>query len=71
MLENLPFEDTLSIVLMGDGNCAETVWTFMGLSIPEQTKGKLTFVPKNSDGSPVKSRTEAGKSRFGRFCNIL
>ena len=37
MLENLPFEDTLSIVLMGDGNCAETVWTFMGLSIPEQT----------------------------------
>ncbi len=22
---------------MGDGNCAETVWTFMGLSIPEQT----------------------------------
>ncbi len=37
MLENLPFEDTLSIVLMGDGNCAETVWTFLGLSIPEQT----------------------------------
>ena len=22
---------------MGDGNCAETMWTFMGLSIPEQT----------------------------------
>jgi len=37
MLENLPFEDTLSIVLMGDGNCAETMWTFLGLSIPEQT----------------------------------
>ena len=37
MLETLPFNETLSIVMMGDGNCAETVWTFMGLSIPEQT----------------------------------
>lgn len=37
MLETLPFSDTLSIVLMGDGNCAEVVWTLMGLSIPEQT----------------------------------
>ena len=37
MLETLPFSETLSIVMMGDGNCAEVVWTFMGLSIPEQT----------------------------------
>jgi disulfide bond formation protein DsbB len=37
MLETLPFSETLSIVLMGDGNCAETMWTFLGLSIPEQT----------------------------------
>lgn len=37
MLETLPFTETLSIVMMGDGNCAETMWTFMGLSIPEQT----------------------------------
>ena len=37
MLENLPFQDTLNTVLMGDGNCAETAWTFLGLSIPEQT----------------------------------
>lgn len=37
MLETLPFSETLSIVLMGDGNCADTMWTFMGLSIPEQT----------------------------------
>jgi disulfide bond formation protein DsbB len=37
MLEPLPFSETLSIVMMGDGNCAETMWTFMGLSIPEQT----------------------------------
>lgn len=37
MLENLPFEDTLNIVLAGDGNCAEIDWTFLGFSIPEQT----------------------------------
>ena len=37
MLENLPFEDTLSIVFAGDGNCADVTWSFLGLSIPEQT----------------------------------
>ncbi len=37
MLETLPFSDTISLVLMGDGNCAETVWTLLGFSIPEQT----------------------------------
>jgi disulfide bond formation protein DsbB len=37
MLETLPFRETLSLVLTGDGNCAEIAWTFMGLSIPEQT----------------------------------
>ena len=37
MLETLPFHETLSLVLMGDGNCAETQWTALGLSIPEQT----------------------------------
>tara|TARA_R110002049_G_scaffold232874_5_gene405427 strand:+ start:500 stop:1024 length:525 start_codon:yes stop_codon:yes gene_type:complete len=37
MLENLPFEDTLNIVLAGDGNCADVSWSFLGLSIPEQT----------------------------------
>jgi disulfide bond formation protein DsbB len=37
MLETLPFSETLNLVLMGDGNCAETMWTFVGLTIPEQT----------------------------------
>jgi len=37
MLDTLPFSETLSLVLMGDGNCAEIQWTFLGLSIPEQT----------------------------------
>jgi disulfide bond formation protein DsbB len=37
MLENLPFRDTISIVLAGDGNCAVIDWTFLGFSIPQQT----------------------------------
>ena len=37
MLENFPFTETLKLILMGDGNCADVVWTFLGLSIPEQT----------------------------------
>ncbi len=37
MLETLPFSETLELVLMGDGNCADIQWTFLGLSIPEQT----------------------------------
>lgn len=37
MLDTLPFSETISLVLMGDGNCAEISWTFLGLTIPEQT----------------------------------
>ncbi|HDY83556.1 MAG TPA: disulfide bond formation protein B [Halieaceae bacterium] len=44
MLETLPFSETLSIVLMGDGNCADTLWTFLGLSIPEQTLALFVVV---------------------------
>ncbi len=39
MFETLPFSETLQLVFMGDGNCAETVWTFAGLTIPQQTLG--------------------------------
>lgn len=37
MLETLPFLEVINTILMGDGNCADVVWTFMGLTIPEQT----------------------------------
>jgi disulfide bond formation protein DsbB len=37
MLETLPFRETLSMVMMGDGNCADVHWTFLGMSIPLQT----------------------------------
>jgi len=37
LLNNFPLREAIDTMLMGDGNCAEIVWTFMGLSIPEQT----------------------------------
>ncbi len=36
MLDNFPLMDTLSFLLVGDGNCAEVSWRFLGIfSIPE------------------------------------
>jgi disulfide bond formation protein DsbB len=37
MLDTLPFSETVTMVLMGDGDCAAIHWTVLGLSIPEQT----------------------------------
>ncbi len=37
MFEVLPFTDALKTLMMGDGNCAEVVWTFLGLSMPGWT----------------------------------
>ncbi|CAH0991858.1 Disulfide bond formation protein B [Sinobacterium norvegicum] len=37
MLETFPFMKALEVMLKGDGNCAEVVWTFMGVSIPGWT----------------------------------
>lgn len=37
MLETAPFLDVLRTVLLGDGNCAEVQWTFLGLSMPAWT----------------------------------
>ncbi|MFL0798620.1 MAG: disulfide bond formation protein B [Cellvibrionaceae bacterium] len=37
MISNFPLSEALSVLLQGDGNCAEVVWTFLGLSIPGWT----------------------------------
>lgn len=37
MLDTLPLSETFALIMMGDGNCAETQWTLLGLSIPAQT----------------------------------
>ncbi len=37
MLDTLPLFDVLGKVLTGSGSCADISWTFMGLTIPEQT----------------------------------
>lgn len=37
MLENFPLNDAINMVLRGSGECAEVLWTFMGISIPGWT----------------------------------
>lgn len=37
MLQNFPLQQVVDMVLRGSGECAETVWTFLGLSIPGWT----------------------------------
>lgn len=44
MLETLPLLDTLKNVLQGSGECAESQWSFLGLSIAEQTLLLFTFL---------------------------
>ncbi len=37
MLENFPITETLRMMLDGTGECAEVLWTFLGISIPGWT----------------------------------
>ncbi|GAA5315909.1 MAG: disulfide bond formation protein B [Candidatus Pelagadaptatus aseana] len=37
MFENFPLQEAIQLLLQGDGNCADVVWTFLGLSIPAWT----------------------------------
>lgn len=34
IFDTLPFSEAFTTLMMGDGNCAEVVWTFLGLSMP-------------------------------------
>lgn len=35
MLETFPFSESLKMLLLGDGNCAEVDWQFLGFSMAE------------------------------------
>ena len=37
MFDNFPLMDALSLLLRGDGNCAEVAWPFLGVTIPGWT----------------------------------
>ena len=37
LLDTVPFFEAISVLLQGDGNCAESVWSFLGLTIPGWT----------------------------------
>ncbi len=56
MLENFPLMKALEVMLKGDGNCAEVVWTFMGLSIPGWTLVLFIMLAGTSVWQLVRSR---------------
>ena len=37
LIETVPFAEALSVLLQGDGHCAEISWSFLGLTIPSWT----------------------------------
>ena len=37
MFESFPLSEAFQLLMLGDGNCAETVWSLWGLSIPGWT----------------------------------
>ena len=37
LMDNAPFGELLGALLLGDGDCAEVLWQFLGLSIPGWT----------------------------------
>ena len=37
LLETVPLMEALAVLLQGDGNCAQSVWSFLGLTIPAWT----------------------------------
>jgi len=37
LIETVPFVEALTVLLQGDGHCAEVSWSFLGLSIPSWT----------------------------------
>ncbi len=61
MLDNFPLTEAISMVLRGSGECAEVLWTFMGLSIPAWTLAAfvtlfligITKLFKKADNDPT------------------
>lgn len=37
LMETVPFMEAISVLLQGDGNCAKTSWSLLGLTIPGWT----------------------------------
>jgi disulfide bond formation protein DsbB len=42
LIDTVPFAEALSVLLQGDGHCADVSWSFLGLTIPGWTL--VTFI---------------------------
>jgi len=55
MLDNFPLSDAIDMIFRGSGECAEVLWTFVGISIPGWTLA--AFVLLTAMGSMQLFRT--------------
>ncbi|RKZ97437.1 MAG: disulfide bond formation protein B, partial [Gammaproteobacteria bacterium] len=44
IVDNFPLNEALSMVLKGSGECAEVLWTFIGISIPGWTLAAFSLL---------------------------
>jgi protein dithiol:quinone oxidoreductase len=44
IVENFPLSEALNMVLRGSGECAEVLWTFLGISIPGWTLAAFSLL---------------------------
>ncbi len=44
MLSSFPLAETLNMVLSGSGECADTVWSFLGFSMPAWVFASFVFL---------------------------
>ena len=44
IVDNFPLNEALSMVLQGSGECAEVLWTFIGISIPGWTLAAFSLL---------------------------
>jgi disulfide bond formation protein DsbB len=44
IVDNFPLNEALNMILRGSGECAEVLWTFMGISIPGWTLAAFSLL---------------------------
>jgi disulfide bond formation protein DsbB len=61
ILETFPLNKALQMMLKGDGNCAEVLWSFMGISIPGWTLVAFLMIIGSALYLALRTRHDSGR----------
>ncbi len=61
ILETFPLSKALQMMLKGDGNCAEVLWRFMGISIPGWTLVAFLMIVGSALYVAFRARHDTGR----------